>query len=614
MVTILSNCSVNRAMRFLSAIFVALVVSTVMYAQPAPAQKGAQGIDVSARMDGFDSYMEKVLRDWNAPGIAIGIVKDDKLVFSKGYGYRDYGRKLPFTSNTLFQIASNSKLFTAVAAGMLVEEGRLTWDRPVRESVPSIQFSNEELNRTVTLRDMLSHRTGITRHDSMWYRTQFTRKELYDRLKTLEPAEPIRQTFLYNNLMYSAVGQIIELQSGKPWEDFVRERIFLPLNMKTAVYTLDEMKRSEDRNVPWTERRDTFDLYELPLQENIRGAAPAGAIISNVNELSNWLIALMNDGKFDGKQVIPSAVLKSTLQPAMAMPNTTAEARGWWEVMNSTGGMGRRTASYRGNLITFHGGDLPGNHSQVSFMPQHKVGVIVFVAGDHTAPLYNPITFNIYERLLGMNETPWTARMLEIRLKGKKAGTEGRKKAGGERVANTKPSHSLSDYTGDFEHPGYGVIKITEKDGKLQMSFPLYSMPLEHFHYDRFDTSDDERWGKLSFNFATNSDGDIESTSISIDEGAVTFVRKPVQHDAATLAKLAGTYENPTGQKFEIAVRNGELFLAFAPPGTKLLPYKGMRFRAKGFPDESYEFVSENGVFTGIRWRGPQGEFFYPRK
>lgn len=460
---------------------------------------------------------------------------------------------------------------------------------------------------------MLSHRTGITRHDSMWYRTEFSRKDLFDRLKTLEPAEPMRHAFLYNNLMYSAVGQLIEVQSGKTWEDFVRERIFQPLNMKSSVYTIEEMKKSEDRNVPWTERRDSFELYELPLRENIRGAAPAGAIITNVNELSNWLVALMNDGKFDGKQVIPAAVLKATMQPAMAIPNTLGETRGWWEIMNSTNGMGRRTASYRGNLITFHGGDLPGAHSQVSFMPQHKVGVIVFVIGDHTAPLYNPITYNIYERLLGMNETPWTDRMLDIRLKGKKAGTESRAKAGAARVANTKPSHAMVDYVGEFEHPGYGAIKIAEKDGKLQMSFPTYTLPLEHYHYDRFDTPDDERWGKLSFNFATNPDGDIEAATISIDEGAVTFTRKSVQHDAATLAKLSGTYETPTSQKFEVAAKNGELFLIFGQP-QKLLPYKGMRFRVKEFPDSSYEFLFTNGEVTGLRWRGPSGELIYPRK
>src|SRR5229473_2804203 len=178
----------------------------------------AQDADLSKKLEGFDDYMAKVLKDWNGPGIGVGIVSGDKLVFAKGYGYRDYEKKLPFTAGTVCPIASNTKLFTAVAAGMLVEEGRLTWDRPVRESVPTIRFNNETLNNTVTLRDMLSHRTGITRHDTIWYKSDFTRRELFDRLRYMEPKEPLRQLLLYNNMMFAAAGYIIELSSGKTWE------------------------------------------------------------------------------------------------------------------------------------------------------------------------------------------------------------------------------------------------------------------------------------------------------------------------------------------------------------------------------------------------------------
>jgi CubicO group peptidase (beta-lactamase class C family) len=152
-------------------------------------------IDVTKRLEGFDAYMAKVLKDWNAPGVGVGIVVNDKLVFAKGYGYRDYEKKLPFTSNTMSPIASNTKLFTAIAAGMLVEEGKLTWDKPVRESVPTIRFYNNQLSDTVTLGDMLSHRTGITRHDTIWYKSDFSRKELFEklgcsRLRQLKPSVP----------------------------------------------------------------------------------------------------------------------------------------------------------------------------------------------------------------------------------------------------------------------------------------------------------------------------------------------------------------------------------------------------------------------------------------
>src|SRR5207248_11274509 len=187
-------------------------------------------------------------------------------------------------------IASNTKLFTAVAAGMLVEEGKLTWDKPVRESVPTVRFYNEQLNNTVTLRDMLSHRTGITRHDLIWYKSDFTRKELFERLKFLEPSQPMRQTFLYNNMMYAGAGYIVELLSGKPWEDFVRERLFGPLGMKSTVFSIDDVLKQPDHGVPYNERRDSYELYEIPYYREQVGVGPAGSINSNVEDLSRWLI------------------------------------------------------------------------------------------------------------------------------------------------------------------------------------------------------------------------------------------------------------------------------------------------------------------------------------
>jgi len=472
----------------------------ILQAQPAPS------IDVNQKLAGFDAFMEKTLKDWNAPGIGVGIVVGDKLVFAKGYGYRDYEKKLPITAQTLYPIASNTKLFTAVAAGFLVDEGKLTWDRPIRESVPTVNFYNDYLNNTITLRDMLSHRTGITRHDSIWYKSDYSTKELFERLKYLEPKEQPRQIFLYNNMMYAGVGYTIQLQSGKPWAQFVREKIFQPLEMTHTVVSIADMLKQPDYGVPFTERRDSFDIYKIPYYEDTDGLAAAGAIVSNIEDMSHWLIALMNDGKYNGKQVLPAKALQATMEPAIALPNTAGETRGWWEVLNRAYGMGRWTASYRGHLIAFHGGDLPGFHSQISFMPNEHIGVIVFVIGDHIAPLYNPITYNVYERLLGMNLTPWTDRLLDVRLKGKKADTEARGKAGVGRVPNTKPSHPIGDYVGEYENPAYGILKIGMKEDQLQFEFHKIKMPMSHFHYDRFDTPDDEQDGKWSVNFGTNPD------------------------------------------------------------------------------------------------------------
>jgi CubicO group peptidase (beta-lactamase class C family) len=576
----------------------------------------AQDADVAKKLQGFDAYMEQTLKDWNTPGVGVGIVVGDTLVFAKGYGYRDYEKKLPFTSKTMQPIASNSKLFTAVAAGMLVEEGKLTWDKPIRASVPEIQFYNDELNSNVTLRDMLSHRTGVTRHDLIWFKSPFTRKELFDRVKYLEPQEPMRETFLYNNLMFAAVGQITEIESGKRWEDFVRERIFTPLDMSTTCYTIADMLKQPDYGVPFREKRDSFELYKIPYYEDTEGVAPAGAIISNIDELSHWLIALMNEGRYNGKQVLPASVLKATLQPAIALPNAGGEALGYWELINSAYGMGRWTASYRGKLLTYHGGDLPGFHSQVSFMPNDKIGVIVFVISDHSAALYNIISYNVYERLLGMDQTPWSQRQLQQRLANKRAGTEARAKAGGDRVPNTKPSHLLGDYTGEYENPAYGILKIGLQGEQLQFGFHEFHFPMNHFHYDRFDTPDDEQYGKFSVNFRTNPQGDIDSAVISLDQAEVVFSRKPEALDASLMEKLAGVYLTPSKVKFEVRYQPGTgLSIAFpgAPP-QKLIHVKRMQFRTPLFADDIYEFVLENGQVKALKERTPSGEYTFQRQ
>ena len=256
--------------------------------------------DAQKKLQGFDAYMEKTLKEWNASGVAVGVVLDGQLVFAKGYGYRDYGKKLPFTTRTVVPIASNTKLFTAVAAGMVVEDGRLTWDKPVRESVPSIKFYDDQLDNEVTLRDMLSHRTGITRHDTIWDDSDLSRKELFERLAYMEPTKPLRTTFLYNNLMYAAAGYLIELQTGKTWEQWVKEKILQPLQMNSTSFSIADMLKQPEFGVPYTERRDSFELYQIPYYEDTAGVGPCGAIVSSIEDMSHWLIALMNKGDYRG--------------------------------------------------------------------------------------------------------------------------------------------------------------------------------------------------------------------------------------------------------------------------------------------------------------------------
>jgi hypothetical protein len=278
--------------------------------------------------------------------------------------------------------------------------------------------------------------------------------------------------------------------------------------------------------------------------------------------------------------------------------------------------MARETASYRGHLLTMHGGDLPGFHTQISFMPQDHIGVIVFEIGNHSQPLYNIVSYNVYERLLGMDLTPWSERQLDIRLNGKKADTEARTKANTGRVPDTKPSHLLANYAGLYENPAYGVMTIGLKDNQLQFDFHKIRMTMTNFHYDRFDTPDDEEDGKWSVNFRTNPQGDINEAVMSLDEAEAVFLRKPDVIDPKLLSQMAGTYETPGGGKVQVSLgADGKLSLVL--PGQPVIPLsqmKGLTFRTPQFSDLTLEFVVQDGQVKALKQKDPSGEFTFPKK
>lgn len=586
-------------MKTILLFFCALFLTTSSFAQDREIQK---------KLVGFEKAMEKNLKDWNMPGVGVGVVKNGKLVYVKGFGYRDYEKKLPITANTLFQIASNTKLFTSTAIGFLVEEGKLDWDKPIKTFVPSIQFYNNDLNNSITIRDMLSHRTGVTRHDLIWYKSDFNRAELFSRLKYLEPAQPLRQGFLYNNLMYAASGHIINLIEGKTWEQYVREKILNPLKMTNTVFNITDMTKQSDVFVPYNEKRDTTTLYKIDYLSDTDGLGPAGSMISNINDLSHWLAALMNKGVYEGQQVIPAAVVKATMEPSITLSNGLLE-QGFTEILNPVYGMGRQSMSYRGHQLVLHGGDLNGIHSQISYMPQDEIGVIVFVIGDHSLS-YNSIVYNVYEHLLGLSITPWSERGMINRDASKKMGKEGREKVLVGQVKDTKPSHPLTDYLGDFENPAYGIISVTQKD--TQMFFKLHNikLPMHHFHYDRFDTNNDEKDGLYSLNYQTNPQGDIDRFTISLDEGEVTFMRKADENlsNVETLTKYTGAYKIGTN-KINIILKDKNHLFVQGAPDIELIPYKTNIFKTKEFADFTVEFIIENGKVTAVKQKDGSGEY-----
>ena len=574
----------------------------------------AQKINIDKSLKGFDKYMSDVLTDWNEPGAGVAIIYKGELVFVKGYGYRDFENKLPVTKNTLFQIASNTKLFTTVAAGMLVEEGVFNWDKPIKESVPELEFYNDFLNSNVTLRDMLGHKTGVSRHDMIWLQSDFSRKELFERIKYLKPAIPLRQDFIYNNLMYTAVGYSIELKTGLSWEDYVRQNIFAPLEMNNTVFSIAEMQKTKDYAVPYNEKRDTTLLYKTPLKEDGASIGPAGSIITSLNDLSHWVIALMNKGKYKNKEVIPASVIYETLKPGIAFRNSDLEKKGYKERLNVTYGMARNIEVYKGNVITKHGGALPGFHSQVMILPYDEIGIITFSIGDQGASLGNTIIgYNLVDRLLGLDQTDWNGRLMTDYSKRKKSNKKARAKVRLDQIKGTSPTHVLKDYSGTFTNKIYGDFKIDYNNDSLYFNFRNRTLPLKHYHYNRFETPNDEDFGKWSINFNISAQGEINKAKISIDEGEVIFTKKvdASLENLELLRQYAGTYEF-AGSKYVIKLKDDKLVLA-GTVDSVLKAYKKNIFKVENVDDIQIEFLKEKNKIKGLKANKPGGIYEFKK-
>lgn len=565
------------------------------------------------RLEGFDDHVTSLLQQWNAPAVGVAVVVDDVPVLTRGYGFRDYDKRLPFDASTRFPIASNTKLFVALAAGMLVEEGKLAFDTPLCDHLPELRFHNDMLTRSVTLRDLLAHRTGITRHDMMTYGAAATPKQVFDRLHLMKPSAGLRETFIYNNVMYYAVAHVIERLSGISWTDLVRERMLEPAAMRDTSFLYSDLLDEPNLAIGYTEYRDRRELRKLDTKRKSDPPWPSGSMVSTLGDMSRWLSLLVNDGKIDDRQVISKSLLRETMAPAIPLPNSAPELHGWWESLGGAYGLGRQTEVYRGHLLASHGGDIPGFHSKVSVMPKERIGVSVFVIGDHCAALRDVVHYQLYERLLGLELTPWNERLLGLLEPARQAMSKARSSRYEDRVEDTKPSHPLEDYAGDFAHEAYGTIAIALENDHLRLKFRDHDLQLKHYHYDRFDAEvedpeDDARW---RINFQATHEGDIDRFVTKMVENEVVFVRKEFVHAPAVLQRFAGAYETAVGVRVDVIQRDdGTLWLRV--PGQRderFIAARDRVFRIASAPGSTFEFIERDGQIVSLDQMTGAGRF-----
>jgi CubicO group peptidase (beta-lactamase class C family) len=460
-------------------------------------------------------FIEKSMVEWGVPGLAVTVVREDEVIYLEGFGYRDTEKRLPVTPGTLFAIGSCTKPFTAASVAMLVDEKKLDWHTPVIEYLPDFRLYDDYATIHTTPCDLLCHRTGLPRYDILAFLSYRGRDEIYKRLRYLQPSTGFREFFQYNSMMYIAAGILVGRVSGGTWEEFVADRIFKPLGMKTSNFSVTDSQKSDDFALPYAETDGK--PARIPFL-NIDVLGPGGSINSSIEEMSRWLMVHIGNDNSGSKGLISAKSLAQMQMPHMAIhPERDAMCSLLME--QGVSGMGWFISNYRGFPMIFHGGDINGFSALTSFLPGEKTGVVVLTNTVNMLPYV--VSRTIYDRLLGLEDFEWNS-YFKKRFK-KIMGTCGSTAIGEKAKPGTRPSLPLNDYTGAYEHPGFGCIQLETCDDRLEGTLSGLNFQLEHYHFDVFRITDSILKGtKVCFHLS--SDGEVKILSLPLEQGVPDFV------------------------------------------------------------------------------------------
>jgi CubicO group peptidase (beta-lactamase class C family) len=430
----------------------------------------------------IDAIVADALKAFDAPGAAVVIVHQDKVLYLKGTGVRELGKADAITEDTIFQIASCTKAFLAMLIAMLMGDGQIDWDEPVHKYVPYFRLADPLADQNITLRDMLCHRTGLSRHDLLWYKSPLEPEEVIRRIGHVKATTSFRSNWEYANIPFLTAGTAASLVEKRPLAESFKRRIFEPLGMKTASGTAADFLKAENRAVGY--RRDDKDKLELiaPLIYDSRGA---GDISASARDLGQWLRFQLGDGTFNGKRLVPAKLFHETHAPQMVLKLTDTLKASYPDSIQVSYGLGWFVQDYQGELVLSHGGSLPGFRTATVLVPKYKLGMVVLTNRNPTA-LPEAVTKSIVDRYLGLPEKEWNACFLKLNKK--QRADKDKKEAGikAKRVADTKPSHELKKYAGTYAHPAYGKAVISAGKDGLSIQWSNFKLPLEHWHYDTF--------------------------------------------------------------------------------------------------------------------------------
>jgi CubicO group peptidase (beta-lactamase class C family) len=472
-------------------------------------------VALAAAAQNFDKAAREAVAAWQLPAVAVAVVQDDKVVFVKAYGVKEIGKPEPVTVDTLFQIGSTTKAFTTTAMAMLADEKKLDWDDPVRKHLDYFRLADPCADSLVTLRDIVSHRTGLSRHDELWDNSPWTREEILRRVAAIKPSRSIRAAYQYNNIMFMAAGDVVAAASKSSWDDFVRTRIFEPLGMTRTRTAFADWAPSDHA----TGHRYVKGAVSVQTALDITHLGPAGNIASSARDMAQWLRFQLAGGAIGGKRLLSEEALNETKTPMMALrvDKQARENNPFTHVQSYA--MGWNVADYRGETLVSHGGAINGFRTNVALLPDRNAGVVVMSnvgRGLGVTALRNTLLDEVLgvDRLKPVATRDWNAAYLAVEKKFDERAEKAKQDHEAKRIKDTKPSRELAAYAGTYHDDAYGDAVVALENGGLVFRWSRMAIPLTHYHYDTFLAVAEELDVDETVQFRLGSDGAVKTMSI----------------------------------------------------------------------------------------------------
>jgi CubicO group peptidase (beta-lactamase class C family) len=494
-----------------------------------------------APLQGFDDYVHRAISDWKVPGVAIGIVKRDALVLAKGYGVRQMDDTQLVTKHTRFAIGSATKAFTAASLAMLVDEGKLRWDAPVTQYLRGFQLSDPYVTRELTVRDLLTHRSGLERADLLWYGSAYDRDEVLRRVRYIKPTWSFRSRFGYQNIMYLAAGQIIPAVTGISWDDFVRQRIFTPLGMTASQTSVTALTGADDVATPhaWIDGR----VRPIPWR-NYDNIGPACSIISNVVDMAQWVRLQLGAGAYQRARLFSADTAKE-----MSMPHTLLRLEPPWSDLHPEAhfvayGLGWFLSDYRGRKIVLHGGNVDGMSALVALTPEEQLGLVILTNMNLTWLTY-ALMYRVFDAYLGTSHRDWNKEFLKVAQERREQAAAAQRKLEEARKSGTRPSLPLQQYAGVYTHDAFGAATVQEQGGKLILQYgSAFIGDLKHWHDDTFQAIWWDRLrGKAQVTFTLNAQRKVDAMKVAIwNIQNLVFKRAPETAEKITSVLAQGEH------------------------------------------------------------------------